>query len=360
MENDFSKLPINKSKPVLVTGATGYVAGYLVKYLLESGVTVHAAVRDPSNKEKLKSLDEIAAKASGKIKYFKTDLLDQGSYAEAMKSCEIVFHTASPFTMDVNDPQKDLVDPAQLGTKNVLEEATRQGSVERVIVTSSCAAIYGDNADLSKVPNGVLTEDVWNTSSSLTHGPYSYSKTLAEKKAWEIAGKQDQWKLVTVNPSLVVGPAISKNPTSESFTIVKQMGDGSLKHGAPIMNMGCVDVRDLAYAHMAAAFLPNVEGRYIISGHNTDLFEMSQTLLSNYGENYPIPKKLMPKWIVWLLGPLINKAMTRKMVSLNIGVPWQADNSKSIEQLNIHYRPLKESMVEMFQQQIDNKVFTQS
>ena len=80
--------------------------------------------------------------------YFKADLRDEGSYAEAMAGCQVVFHTASPFKLDVADPQEELVAPAQAGTRNVLEEVNRTPSVKRVVLTSSCAAIYGDNADL--------------------------------------------------------------------------------------------------------------------------------------------------------------------------------------------------------------------
>ena len=156
---------IDKNKPVMVTGATGYVAGWVVKKLLDEGLTVHASVRDPENPKKLKYLDELTKKAPGEIKYFTADLLDEGSYKKAMAECEVVFHTASPFKIDVTDPQKELVDPAQLGTRNVLEEANRTPSVKRVVLTSSCAAIYGDNADLQKTPTGIFTENIWNTSS---------------------------------------------------------------------------------------------------------------------------------------------------------------------------------------------------
>ena len=348
---------INASSPVLVTGATGYVAGHIIKRLLEAGVTVHAAVRDPSREEKLKYLNEIAASAPGEIKYFKSDLLHEGSYAEAMRGCSIVFHTASPFTVDVKDPQKELVDPAKLGTRNVLEEANRQESVSRVVLTSSCAAIYGDNIDCKNAPGGVLTEEVWNTTSSLTHQPYSFSKTEAEREAWQIAEKQSRWDLVVVNPSFVLGPGINPNATSESFSMIKQYGDGSMKAGAPRYGFGCVDVRDLAVAHLAAAYLPVAKGRHIISGHNSDLFEMAEKLLPKYGQSYPIPRKAMSKWLVWLVAPMVNKAMTRKIVSLNVNVPWKGDNSKSIRELGMTYRPLEESLNDMFQQLIDNGVF---
>lgn len=350
---------IDRTLPVMISGATGYVAGHIVKRLLEAGVVVHAPVREPSRGEKVKYLNEVAAQTPGTIKYFQADLLDEGSYGEAMEGCGIVFHTASPFTTDVNDPQQELVDPAVLGTGNVLEEANRRESVRRVVLTSSCAAIYSDNADIAKAPGGVLTEDVWNTTSSLTHQPYSYSKTVAEREAWKIVEQQSRWDLVVLNPSLVIGPGLNPHATSESFALIKQLGDGSLKLGAPRFGFGCVDVRDVAYAHVAAAYKPEAAGRYIISGHSTDLFEMAQTLLPEYGDEYPIPRRVMPKWLAWLLAPLVNKAMTRKMVSRSVNIPWKADNSKSIRELGVTYRPLKESMNDMFAQLVASNAFEQ-
>ena len=99
----------------MVTGATGYVASWLVKKLLDEGYVVHATVRDPDNKQKLQYLDALAEKASGSIRYFKADLLKKDGFKEAMEGCEIVFHTASPFINKVKDPQKDLIDPALKG-----------------------------------------------------------------------------------------------------------------------------------------------------------------------------------------------------------------------------------------------------
>lgn len=350
-------LNIDRNIPVMVTGATGYVAGWIVKRLLEEGVTVHAAVRDPENKEKLKYLNQLAKETGGTIKYFKTDLLEPGSYNESMAGCQVVFHTASPFTIDVKDPQKELVDPAKLGTRNVLEEINRTPSVKRVVLTSSCAAIYGDNADLYTTHNNIFTEEIWNTSSSLGHGAYSYSKTEAEKEAWSIHDKQERWDLVVINPTLVIGPGINPHATSESFNIIRQFGDGSMKSGAPRVGFGVVDVRDLAQAHLAAAFTPEAKGRHIISGHNTDFIEMAGVLLDKYGDSYPIPKKAMPKWLVWLVAPMVDKTLTRKWVSKNVDIPWKGDNSKGIRELGMNYRPLQESMTDFFQQAIDSGQF---
>ncbi|MDG1333411.1 MAG: NAD-dependent epimerase/dehydratase family protein [Crocinitomicaceae bacterium] len=341
---------IDETKPVLVTGATGYVAGRLVEKLLKEGITVHAAVRTPDNKEKTKYLDELAEKLPGSIKYFKADLLDEGSFDEGMNGCELVFHTASPFTRDIDDPQKDLVDPAKKGTRNVLEGANRTESVKRVVVTSSCAAIYGDGKDVLSMPNQELTEEIWNTSSSLDHQPYSFSKAEAEREAWKMVEEQNRWDLVTVNPSFVLGPGINPYGTSESFAIIKQMGKGDFKMGSPEFNIGCVDVRDLAEAHFQAGMKPEAKGRYIVSGENSGFGQLAGMIKEQY-PNYPISSRKLPKFLMWLMAPSVG--MTRKEVKLNIGYPWKANNSKSIKELGMNYRPLKDTVTEFFGQLID-------
>lgn len=348
---------IDKSKPVMVTGATGYVAGWLVKKLLEEGLTVHAAVRNPDNEKKLAHLNAIAAKSAGSIRYFKSDLLQRGSYADAMKGCELVFHTASPFVTDVKDPQKDLIDPAVLGTENVLESANQSPGVKRIVVTSSCAAIYTDATDCAKAPNGTLTEGVWNTTASLKYQPYSYSKTLAEKKAWEMMKKQSQWDVVTINPSFVMGPPLNPgNTTSESFHLLKQLGDGMMKSGAPKMGIGVVDVRDVAEAHFSAGFTPEAKGRYITSAHNTNLLDMVLTLQSKFGKSYPLPKKAIPKWLLMIVGPFVNKLFTRRFIRNNVNVAWKADNSKIKRELNISFQALQTTMEDAFQVLVDHQI----
>jgi nucleoside-diphosphate-sugar epimerase len=346
-----------RGRKVLVTGATGYVAGWLVKLLLEKGAIVHAAVRDPENKIKLKHLRDLSAESPGEIKFFKSDLLEEGSYALAMKECELVYHTASPFNLEVKDPQKALIDPALLGTKNVLNECNKQTSVKRVVLTSSVAAMYTDCIDLHKIKDGVLSESEWNTTSSLSYQPYSYSKTLAEKAAWEIVDGQSRWDMVTINPSFVLGPALNmETATSESTKILKQLGDGTLRIGLPDIGVGIVDVREVAEAHLQAGLRENAAGRYIVSGHNSSFLEMAQSLLPKYGSKYPLPKRSVPKWLLMLIGPLVNKTMTRKYVRNNYGFPWKADNSKSRNELGIAYRPLVETMNDGFQMLIDKKI----
>jgi nucleoside-diphosphate-sugar epimerase len=341
--------------PVLVTGATGYVAGWLVKELLNAGVTVHAAVRDPADTRKLGHLTALAENAPGTIRFFGADLLRPGSYAEAMDGCAVVFHTASPFRTDVRDPQRDLIAPAVTGTRNVLESAAATANVARVVVTSSCAAIYTDAIECARAPGGKLTEDIWNTTASLHYQPYSFSKTLAEREAWKIAGSQERFRLVTVNPSLVIGPALNPRPTSESFRIVRHFADGTMRLGAPKLGLGVVDVRDLARAHVAAGFREDAEGRHIVSAHDTNILELGKALIDKYGQSYPVPRKSVPKWAVWLTGPMLG-GISRTFVANNVDVKWRADNSKSRQALGISYRPMKVSMEEMFAQMIETGV----
>lgn len=336
--------------PVLVTGATGYVAGWIIKELLDAGVPVHAAVRDASNKDKIGHLEKLAKEGST-LKFFETDLLKDGTFEEAMQGCSVVIHTASPFIASVNDPQKDLVDPALKGTRNVLLTANKTSSVKKVVLTSSVVAMYGDNKDLSSLPNQTLDESVWNTTSTISTNAYAYSKTVAEKEAWKIFKEQDQWELVVLNPALVFGPTLSTRATSESFNFMKAFGNGAMATGVPKIGLGVVDVRDVAKAHFKAATQP-ASGRFVICGHNTSLLEIGKTLQPEY-KAYPLPKMEAPKVMVWLFGPIFDKTLTRRYVSNNVGYLWKADNSKSVKELGMEYRPLKTTTCDFFQQLID-------
>ena len=348
---------INKEAPILVTGANGYVASWIVKNLLDKGHTVHATVRNSKDEKKTKHLHDLANTSPGNIKLFSADLLKKDSYQKAMQDCELIYHTASPFAIKVTNPQTELIEPAVNGTINVLNCATKTPSVKRVIVTSSCAAIQTDAIDTVNAPNGKITEQIWNTTASIDYQPYYYSKTLAEKKAWEISKNQAQWDLVTINPSFVLGPALNpEHATSESINILKMMAKGDMKMGAPKMGVGVIDVRDLAEAHYKAGFTDHAKGRYIASAVNTNFLEIGMSLLDKYGNDYPLPKKAIPKWLIVLIGPFVNKLYSRKFLRNNVDIPWNADNTKIKKDLKIKFRPLKETMEDSFQTLIDAQV----
>ena len=337
--------------PVLVTGGTGYVAGRVIERLLNEGLTVHATVRDASKTDRYAYLTELGASSPGELRVFSADLLQPGSFSEAMAGCSVVFHVASPYVINVKDPQKELVEPAVQGTVNVLGQVNATETVQRVVLTSSCAAIYGDNIDLDSTPRGVFDEEVWNTSSTLDHNPYSLSKTLAEKKAWEMVAAQGRWTLVVMNPAMVMGPGLRIHEGSESFQIMKQLIDGTMAAGMPDLRIGVVDVRDLAEAHYRAGFLPDAQGRHVLIGGDASLPMMVETLRGDRWKALKLPKRVLPRWVLWLVGPMAG--LSRQFVSKNIGRPWTGDNSKSLEQLGLTYRPLAETMNDFTQQLVD-------
>ncbi|MDP2890910.1 MAG: NAD-dependent epimerase/dehydratase family protein, partial [Bacteroidota bacterium] len=146
---------IDRTKPVLVTGGTGYLASWIVKQLLDKGYEVRTTVRNLAQKDKYAHLTSLAVKSVGILQFFEADLLKKGSFTEAMAGCEQVIHTASPFKISgIKNAQKELVEPALEGTRNVLDTVNAIESVQRVVLTSSLAAIYGDAIDIQKTENG--------------------------------------------------------------------------------------------------------------------------------------------------------------------------------------------------------------
>ncbi len=349
---------IDRSKPVLVTGANGYVASWLVKKLLDEGLTVHGTVRDPANTKKVGHLLKLAEVAPGTLKLFAADLLSDGAFDEAAQGCELVFHTASPFIIRIRDPQTELVDPALNGTRNVLETCNRVESVKRVVLTTSVAAIYGDAADMTDAGLEAFTEAQWNTSSSLEHQPYSYSKTVAEKEAWRIAKGQERWDLVCINPALVLGPSLSQASDSTSLVTIKQLANGTMKPGAPALEFGIVDVRDVALAHYQAGFTPAAKGRHIVVSDTANFLDMAAIIRRHFGNGYPLPRKTLPKFLVWLVGP-IQGGISRRFVSRNVGHKLRFDNSRAREQLGVAFRRVEDTIRDHFQQMLDDGLIQQ-
>ncbi|KVH90372.1 NAD-dependent epimerase/dehydratase [Cynara cardunculus var. scolymus] len=178
-------------KTVCVTGGSGYIASCLVKLLLERGYSVKASVRYPNNPTKTDHLLKLDG-AKERLHLFKADLLQDGSFDDAVDGCDGVFHTASPFFTAVTDPQ---------GTLNVLASCSKASSVKRVVVTSSMAAVEATGRP--KTPETVVDE-TWFSDPDLCKEMklwYVLSKTLAEEAAWKFA-KEKGMDIVTINPAM--------------------------------------------------------------------------------------------------------------------------------------------------------------
>lgn len=344
---------IDRSKPVCVTGASGYIASWIVRYLLQDGFTVHATVRDSSKASSVAHLKAAAKGTNGVLKLFDADLVQEGSFDEAIRGCELVIHTASPFVIrGFKDAHEALVRPAVEGTANVLNACNRIESVKRVVLTSSVASIYGDAFEITKAPRRVFDERLWNDTSSETHQPYSYSKVMAERKAWEMNRHQTRWDLVTINPSLVLGPALTTLSQSTSIDVMRDLGSGRQRTGVPHLEFGLVDVREVARAHVLAGFNPQAQGRFILSAAVVSLLQMAEMLRTRYPQ-YPLPRKELPKFIVKLVAP-IAAGISREFIQKNVGYALAFDHSRSVSVLGVRYRPLVETLTEHFAQMIED------
>lgn len=345
----------NPSHTFLVTGATGYIASWVIKKLLERGYTVHATVRDLNKQSAYQHLTKIAETTTGHLRLFQADLLNEHSFDQAMQGCDTVLHMASPFFIkNYKDAVKDIINPAVIGTQNVLNSVNKIASVQRVVLTSSIVSIFGDAIEIKDTRSQCFDESYWNETSSAEHQPYTYSKVAAEKIAWDMQATQNRWSLVCINPALVLGPSLTPNTQSGSVELLKQFGDGTTLMGVPPYWNGYVDVRDVADAHIQAALNPEAKGRYIISAKSLSLLEIGKILRHKFGYKYPFPLIEVPKILFKPISPIFGYSW--KFVELNMGYPIQFNSQKSKDELNIHYRDINTSLTEHFQQLLDDKI----
>lgn len=331
----------NDNKRVCVTGASGFVGSRITADLLEAGYQVHATVRDPTNTEKYGFLLDLPG-ADDHLSLFRGQLLEEGCFNEAMEGCDYCIHTASPYVMDVKDPQADLVDPAVMGTENVLQSALDAG-VERIVVTSSMAAI----TDAPESEN-ILTEEDWNEKSSLTRNPYYFSKTCAERAAWDFDEKHDEISVVVINPFLIIGPSLTPSLNTSNKIFVDLM-TGEYP-GILSLTWGIVDVRDVSAAHIRAMETDAASGRFICVDHTISMSEVVALLRDRgYDEDYKIPKMNMASgfgnFLVRTMSYLQPKG-TGSYLRTHIGKVPRFDNSKSKDVLEMDYRPVEESILE--------------
>ncbi|KAK6119770.1 hypothetical protein DH2020_046492 [Rehmannia glutinosa] len=239
-------------KTVCVTGASGYIASWLVKFLLLRGYTVKASVRDPNDPKKTQHLLELDG-AKERLHLVKADLLEEGSFDAVIDGCDGVFHTASPFFNATNDPQADLIDPALKGTMNVLRSCAKTPSVKRVVLTSSIVATFANGKP--RTPEVVVDETWWSDPEFCRQ-----IQTLAEDAAWKFV-REKGIDMVAINPAMVIGPLLQPTLNTSSATIL------NLINGAetyPNFTVGWVNVKDVANAHILAFENPSANGRYCV------------------------------------------------------------------------------------------------
>ncbi|MFZ4928038.1 NAD-dependent epimerase/dehydratase family protein [Chryseobacterium sp. Mn2064] len=232
---------MNKKSKCLVTGANGHLGNNLVRALIHHHYDVRASVRDLNNKKAFVGLN---------CELVYADLLDKSSLEAAMKDVHTVFHVASVFKHWSPDPQKDIIEPNIIGTKNIIEAASKCG-ISKVILVSSIAAL-----DHSSVP---MKENTWNT---YFPNAYYQSKQEAEQLAWDLSKKLNV-NLISVLPSSIIGGEVVGNltPTMTFFDMV-------LKNQLPVdpnFAFNFIDVKDVVNGMMLADKYGRIGERYILA-----------------------------------------------------------------------------------------------
>ncbi|KAJ7451103.1 hypothetical protein FB451DRAFT_710788 [Mycena latifolia] len=246
---------------ILVTGASGFLATHVIAKAFEAGYAVRGTVRSAA---KGQAVQQKYSHVEDKFQFAVVDDLVTGDFTEALKDISAVVHVASPFTVGIKDPKKDMLDPAIEGTLNIVRSAHKAG-IQRIVITSSIAALLDGNKG-GAWREHTYTPDDWNpiTYEQASNGTqpgivvYLASKKLAEAAAFDYAKQHPELQITTINPVMIFGPPLqsvsSPDRLNTSSQQLYQLISGKMDtilpraEGVPLF----VDVRDVAAAHILA------------------------------------------------------------------------------------------------------------
>ena len=281
---------MERSDLVLVTGASGFIAQHVAIALLRAGYRVRGTLRDLAKAGKVRqTLAPHVQGAEERLEFAAGDLERDGGWAEALAGCRFVHHVASPIPRQPPDHEDDLIRPAREGTLRVLRAAAQAG-VERVVLTSSLAAVtYG----WPREGRPVFTEEHWTILNDSV-APYEKSKTLAEKAAWEFVASLPSGhriELVSVNPGLVLGPVLDED-WGTSGELVRKLLARELPACVHV-GWALVDVRDVAAMHLAAMTTPEAAGqRFLCATEHHWMVDVARVLDRHYrSRGYRVPTR---------------------------------------------------------------------
>ncbi|KAM0001760.1 putative NAD-dependent epimerase/dehydratase, tetraketide alpha-pyrone reductase 1 [Helianthus debilis subsp. tardiflorus] len=271
---------------VCVTGASGFLASWLIKRLLLSGYHVIGTVRDPGNEAKLAHLWNLQG-AKERLSLVKAELTEEGSFDNAIMGCAGVFHMASPVLGQITNPREEIINPAVNGTLNVLRSCKKNPSLRRVVLTSSSSAVRVKDKVDPRIP---LDESSWSSVELCEKLKkwYALSKTMAEKAAWEFCN-ENGITLVTVMPSFVVGPSLSPTLGSTASDILGLL-QGETEKFYLYGRMGYVHIDDVALGHILVYEHENAEGRYVCNSVVLNNHELVSIISVRY-PTLAIPKR---------------------------------------------------------------------
>ena len=316
---------------VLLTGVSGFLGGHVATALLSAGYQVRGSVRNLAKADKVRQTLAKAGADVGRLEFVALNLLQDEGWEAAAAGCRFVAHTASPFVLQMPTDRNELIRPAVEGTERALEASLKAG-VERIVLTSSMAAIaYGH--DHNRI--APFTAADWTNLEQRDVTAYVESKTRAERRAWEMmkaAGRERD--LAVVNPSGIFGPLLDDDPGTSAQVVIRML-NGSMP-AAPRLNFAIIDVRDVAAAHVMALTSPDAGGRRFPMGEQTvSLMEFANMLRRRFpAYARKLPRFELPDWIVRLYA-LFDRDLRDNVGEL--GVVKRMDSSDAVALLG---RPL--------------------
>jgi nucleoside-diphosphate-sugar epimerase len=330
----------------LVTGGSGYIAGFLIRQLIENGWTVSATVRSLQREDEVRGWLAID---NSKLRFFAADLENDAGWAEAMAGCSHVAHVASPFPLGVPKHADELVIPAREGALRALRFAKAAG-VKRFVLTSSMAAIaYGHGRG-----RDIYDEADWTNLDNPAVMPYPRSKTVAERAAREWAkAEAPEIEFASVNPAAVFGPLLSDD-LSTSIEVVKQLLEGKVPL-CPDVGFGIIDVRDVADLHYRTLTADAIrDERFVCSGPFLKFIDVANILTINLGSRArKVPTRKMPDWLLKLLA-IVRPEL--KQVVAELGNVRGGDSSHAVQRLGWTMRPPEEAILATAQSLIERGI----
>ncbi|GFF22146.1 putative NADPH-dependent methylglyoxal reductase GRP2 [Aspergillus udagawae] len=330
---------------VLLTGGNGFLASHILDLLLEQGYSVVTTVRSQEKAEQIRERHPYASTTQLRV-ITVPDFTSAGAFDECFKSdapLDVVMHTASPFRYSITDIQRELLDPAIIGTVALLEAVQKNApSVKKVIVTSSFASIINSYKGNSWVDH-VYSEEDWNPiTPSDAHvnalNGYRASKTFAERACWEFVERENpRFSLVTLCPTLMFGPVVhplrNLDELNTSNQRIRNFMAGEYKAEIPDTGTSFflwIDVRDAALAHIRAMEASGVMNkRFLLTAGYFSNKEICEVIRGSFPE----------------YGPQLPEQNTDSGGYPSEGL-YGFDNSQATKELGLTYRPLSTSITD--------------
>lgn len=323
-------------RTVLVTGGSGFAAGWVIVELLRKGYRVRATLRDLSRADELRRAIAAVAPEVDRLGFVEADLGHDAGWDDAARGCDGVLHVASPLG-GRGETEEAMLKAAVDGTLRVLGAATRAGA-GRIVVTSSCAAA----SPRDQTGDTVSDETTWTDPSNPALTPYRRSKVLAERAAWEwMTANSDPRKLVTILPAAIFGPVLTKKNLG-SVGLINGLLNGR-PPAIPRVSFNVIDVRDLAALHVAALESPEAGGERLIAAGKVMWMEDVADVLRKLpgGKGSGVPGRAMPDWFI-RLGARLSPAL--RDLRPMLGRRHSFSSAKARAMLGFEPRPAEETI----------------